>query len=151
MSESDHARVRRAPARPASKTRILAAAEAVFAERGFEGATTAAIARRAGLPKANLHYYFATKEELYRRVLGRVLDAWLERRGPSTRPSRPRSADPLHRGQDGPGAGAAAWRPGSSPGDHARRAGGQDFLETTLKSWIDAREAVCGAGSARAR
>ena len=37
---------------------LLEAAEAVFAEQGFAGATTAAIARRAGVPKANLHYYF---------------------------------------------------------------------------------------------
>src|SRR5450631_4469278 len=38
---------------------ILEAAEAVFAEHGFGGATTAAIAARAGVPKANLHYYFS--------------------------------------------------------------------------------------------
>src|SRR5579872_5317895 len=56
---------------------ILEAAEAVFAEAGFKGATTAAIAARAGVPKANLHYYFPTKEELYRSVIERVLTAWL--------------------------------------------------------------------------
>ena len=41
------------------------------------GATTAAIAQRAGLPKANLHYYFPTKETLYQTVIERVLTAWL--------------------------------------------------------------------------
>ena len=56
---------------------ILRAAEAEFADKGYEGATTASIAARAGLPKANLHYYVATKEALYRRVLEGVLDAWL--------------------------------------------------------------------------
>src|SRR4029077_7681479 len=56
---------------------LLEAAEWVFAEQGFAGATTAAIAQRAGLPKANLHYYFATKETLYRSVIERVLTAWL--------------------------------------------------------------------------
>ena len=35
---------------------ILDAAEKVFAELGFKGATTAEIALRAGIPKANLHY-----------------------------------------------------------------------------------------------
>jgi TetR/AcrR family transcriptional regulator len=57
---------------------ILEAAEAIFAEAGFKGATTAAIAARAGVPKANLHYYFPTKEALYRAVIERVLTAWLE-------------------------------------------------------------------------
>src|SRR5579871_1702965 len=56
---------------------LLDAAERAFAEHGFGGATTAAIARDAGMPKANLHYYFPTKEALYRAVVERVLNAWL--------------------------------------------------------------------------
>src|SRR3979409_1983939 len=60
-----------------SEARILDAAEQVFAEPGFSGATTAVIAAKARLPKANVHYYFGTKERLYRRVLKRILDAWL--------------------------------------------------------------------------
>jgi TetR/AcrR family transcriptional regulator len=61
----------------AQEAAILRAAEAVFAERGFSGATTAAIARLAGLPKPNVHYYFRTKEALYRAVLRRILQLWL--------------------------------------------------------------------------
>jgi TetR/AcrR family transcriptional regulator len=57
--------------------RILKAAEEVFAETGFGGATMAEIADKAGLPKANLHYYFGTKEELYRAVLDDILAVWL--------------------------------------------------------------------------
>ncbi|CAO3437929.1 TetR family transcriptional regulator C-terminal domain-containing protein [Azospirillum doebereinerae] len=57
--------------------RILKAAELVFAEAGFAGATMADIADKAGLPKANLHYYFGTKEELYRAVLDDILRLWL--------------------------------------------------------------------------
>ncbi len=72
-----------------SEARILDAAEQVFAETGFSGATTADIAGRAGLPKANVHYYFGTKERLYRQVLERILDAWLAS-GDSIRPD----ADP---------------------------------------------------------
>jgi len=64
--------------RESNETRLLEAAETVFAERGFSGATTGAIAERAGLPKANLHYYFRTKEALYRAVLANVLHLWLD-------------------------------------------------------------------------
>jgi TetR/AcrR family transcriptional regulator len=63
--------------RLANEARILKAAEEVFATAGFSGARTAAIARRAGVPKANLHYYFGTKEALYRRVLENILEVWL--------------------------------------------------------------------------
>jgi TetR/AcrR family transcriptional regulator len=68
---------RRERRRQDSEARILSAAEQVFAETGFSGATTAVIAAKARLPKANVHYYFGTKERLYRRVLKRILDAWL--------------------------------------------------------------------------
>lgn len=57
--------------------RILKAAERVFAEAGCAGATMADIADKAGLPKANLHYYFGTKEDLYRAVLDNILRLWL--------------------------------------------------------------------------
>lgn len=61
-----------------NEARILEAAEAVFAEAGFTGASMQAIAERAGLPKANLHYYFGTKESLYRTLLSRILDMWVD-------------------------------------------------------------------------
>jgi TetR/AcrR family transcriptional regulator len=64
--------------REANEARLLEAAETAFAERGFSGATTAAIAALARLPKANLHYYFRTKEALYRAVLANVLALWLD-------------------------------------------------------------------------
>ncbi|WP_366658333.1 TetR/AcrR family transcriptional regulator [Fodinicurvata sp. EGI_FJ10296] len=74
-----------APSRPAggrtrraNEARILQAAEAVFAEAGFNGATMQAIAERAGLPKANVHYYFGTKEVLYRTLLDTILDMWVD-------------------------------------------------------------------------
>jgi TetR/AcrR family transcriptional regulator len=63
--------------RQANEALILAAAERVFAGAGFGGATMAAIAEAAGLPKANLHYYFGAKQELYRTVLARTLADWL--------------------------------------------------------------------------
>jgi TetR/AcrR family transcriptional regulator len=68
----------RGQVREANETRLLDAAETIFAKSGFRGATTAAIAARAKLPKANLHYYFRTKEELYRAVLANVLGLWMD-------------------------------------------------------------------------
>ncbi len=60
-----------------STRKIIIAAEQVFSQKGFEGATTREIADRAGLPKANVHYYFSTKEDLYVQVLKDVLAEWI--------------------------------------------------------------------------
>ena len=64
--------------RVAQEAAIITAAERVFAGAGFGGATMAAIATAAGLPKPNLHYYFGSKKALYRAVLERTLHDWLE-------------------------------------------------------------------------
>ena len=64
--------------RQSNEALILEAAERVFAGAGFAGATMAAIAESSGLPKANLHYYFGSKQELYRAVLAHTLQDWLE-------------------------------------------------------------------------
>jgi TetR/AcrR family transcriptional regulator len=48
---------------------ILKAASEEFAVTGFDAAQTRDIAARAGIPKANLYYYFQSKESLYARVL----------------------------------------------------------------------------------
>ncbi|WP_342706139.1 TetR/AcrR family transcriptional regulator [Burkholderia arboris] len=69
-------RRRKAHIRESNEAHLLACAEAVFAERGLNGASTAMIAERAGLPKANLHYYFPTKLALYRRVLDDLFEDW---------------------------------------------------------------------------
>ncbi len=58
--------------------RILASALDVFAQSGFAGATLDEIAAGAGMSKPNLIYYFASKEDVYRAVLGRTLETWLE-------------------------------------------------------------------------
>jgi TetR/AcrR family transcriptional regulator len=54
-------------------TRILDAAEALFAERGYGAASTREIAERAAIGKRMLFYYFASKEAVYRAVLERVV------------------------------------------------------------------------------
>ena len=71
---------------------ILQAAEQVFARAGFQGATMAEIALRAGLPKSNLHYYFGTKAEVYRAVLGHILRLWLAETDCLTPDADPREA-----------------------------------------------------------
>jgi len=52
-----------------ARDRILKAATEVFVEKGFAGARTQAIADRAGVNKAMLHYYFRSKEHLYEEVV----------------------------------------------------------------------------------
>lgn len=47
-----------------------------FATSGFIGASTQAIAQRAGLTKPQLHYYISSKEELYEEILFSILDEW---------------------------------------------------------------------------
>ncbi len=71
---------------------ILSAAEEVFATQGYRGATTAAIAEKAGLPKANVHYYFGTKEALYHAVLEDILGLWLGELDRITEDSEPATA-----------------------------------------------------------
>lgn len=55
---------------------ILNAAEKVFALHGFKGASMMAIAHEAGLPKANIHYYFKSKSLLYSAVLESIINEW---------------------------------------------------------------------------
>jgi TetR/AcrR family transcriptional regulator len=56
---------------------IYQAAIEVFASEGLAGASTQAIADRAGLSKAQLHYYIDSKESLYRLVLQDIVDEWI--------------------------------------------------------------------------
>lgn len=58
-----------------ARTRILDAAEALFAERGFDATATTAIAAAAHVPKGLIFYYFPTKEA--------ILDTLMEERLPT--------------------------------------------------------------------
>ena len=78
--------------RQTNEALILLAAERVFARAGFSGATMAAIAEGSGLPKANLHYYFGSKDVLYRAVLARILNDWLVPTHGITQDAEPRAA-----------------------------------------------------------
>lgn len=56
-----------------TRTRIMEAASSHFAERGFDGARTQAIADEAGVNKAMLYYHFRDKEHLYIEILSNNL------------------------------------------------------------------------------
>lgn len=56
--------------------KILQAAERVFAEKGFAATSMGDIAEQAQLPRSNLHYYFKTKDDLFRAVLQDLLEVW---------------------------------------------------------------------------
>lgn len=50
---------------PDPRQRLLEAAEAVFAEKGYDGATVREICDRAGMNVAAVNYHFGDKERLY--------------------------------------------------------------------------------------
>jgi TetR/AcrR family transcriptional regulator len=52
-----------------SETKILLAAEKVFAEKGLKGARVKEIAALSGVNPALINYYFGSKENLYRTVI----------------------------------------------------------------------------------
>ena len=69
-------RVNKGRVRQKNEARILAAAENEFLKFGFEGASIKRIAETAGLPRANIHYYFGSKRQLYARLLKDIVTLW---------------------------------------------------------------------------
>src|SRR5512132_2946075 len=74
--------VRRHPARRSqqarsatSRQRLLTAAAAEFAARGFAGASVDRIARAARVNKAMIYYHFGSKAALYREILRDMFEA----------------------------------------------------------------------------
>lgn len=134
---------RRTDIRRENERAILEAAEKVFAEAGFGGATMQLIADMAGLPKANLHYYFATKEDLYRRVVQQIFEIWLDAAA---------CFDDAPGPVEGIGAYVDAKMDISRTHPHGSKVWAsevmhgapviQDYLETTLRDWTEGRIAV---------
>jgi TetR/AcrR family transcriptional regulator len=62
--------------RTRNSLQILDAAQAEFVLHGFKGTSMQSIADRAELPKANIHYYFKNKANLYQAVLEEIMFAW---------------------------------------------------------------------------
>ena len=63
-----------------TKERILTAAEALFAQRGFEGASLRQLTAAAGVNLAAVNYHFGSKDNLVEEVFKRRLDQLNARR-----------------------------------------------------------------------
>ena len=61
-----------------NEARIVRAALDVFSSNGYRGSTVDQIADTAGMSKANILYYFNTKQDIYAAVLARTLTVWLD-------------------------------------------------------------------------
>lgn len=76
-----------------SRSKILDVSEALFARKGYSGVGLREVAQNVGLGKSSLFHHFATKLDLYREVLARVLErlevglapAFQSDRGPAER------------------------------------------------------------------
>lgn len=129
--------------RKENEAAILKAAEEVFAEYGFKGATTQMIAEKAGIPKANLHYYFPTKLALYRKVVDTIFQIWLASANSFDECDDPVEAltryinEKMDISRAHP-MGSKVWA-----NEIIHKAPViQDYLETTLREWTDSRIAV---------
>ena len=129
--------------RKANEALILEAAERVFALSGYQGATIAQIAREAGLPKANVHYYFKTKLDLYRQVLEQILDDWMEEASTFEKYPGPEQAlrayvqAKMEFSRKRP-FGSRVWASEVMSGAPVM----EGFLGTTLKKWVDDRARI---------
>ncbi|QUM75857.1 TetR family transcriptional regulator C-terminal domain-containing protein [Moritella sp. 24] len=63
--------------RKKNEGKILKAASQVFASEGYAATKTIDIAKLAGVPKANVYYYFGNKETLYTAVLETIIEPLL--------------------------------------------------------------------------
>ena len=79
--------------RTATRARVLDAAEALFANHGYDATSTDAILASAAISRGALYHHFATKQEVFEAVFERVSDGAIERAVRSARRSdSPREA-----------------------------------------------------------
>lgn len=62
--------------RQKNKAIIFNAAKKEFVTYGFKGASIKRIAERAGIARANIHYYFQDKTDLYQQLLSNIIAVW---------------------------------------------------------------------------
>lgn len=67
----------RTPRGEARHAALLEAAQAVFLEQGYEGASIEEIVRRVGGSKASLYAYFGSKEKLFWEVLNQLSEQFM--------------------------------------------------------------------------
>jgi AcrR family transcriptional regulator len=78
LQYNGHDRLERPSVRATTREQFIAAAQHLFAERGFYGTSIAAIAEELGLTKQALLHHFGSKEKLYGEVLQRLSGPLLE-------------------------------------------------------------------------
>jgi TetR/AcrR family transcriptional regulator len=61
-----------APAEQAGRDRILAVAIRSFSEAGYDGTTTAGVAREAGVTQPLVHHHFGSKDGLWRAAMAEL-------------------------------------------------------------------------------
>lgn len=65
-------------ARGANRAKLIEAAYAVLAERGYEATSVKAVAQAAGVAPGLIHYYFASKEDLLAAVVEDAAERYAE-------------------------------------------------------------------------
>ncbi|WP_036186366.1 TetR/AcrR family transcriptional regulator [Marinimicrobium agarilyticum] len=75
-NETPTGKYRAGKIRDRNLTNIVKAAEEEFVQHGYRGTSIQAIADRAQIPKANVHYYFKSKSNLYIAVLDNLIHLW---------------------------------------------------------------------------
>jgi AcrR family transcriptional regulator len=114
---------------PRQRERLLRAAASEFAQRGYAGASSESISRRAGMSKATFYEHFANKEQCILALFDRAAEVVIEAMGQAARGA---GGDPSSRMK----AGTRAFL--SSLSEHP------EFAQTLLVE-------IIGAGPAAAR
>ena len=132
------------------KALILKAAEKVFARQGLKGTRLFEIANEARLPKANLLYYFQSKEDIYRAVCQDILETWLGALGEISADDNPKKAIESYITSK---MNLSFSRPNASKVFALEIIAGApvigDYLEKDLKSWVDRQASVFETWQAR--
>ncbi|WP_223270332.1 TetR/AcrR family transcriptional regulator [Colwellia sp. C1TZA3] len=74
--EQEQDKVLEGSIRQKNKAIILQAAKKEFVTYGFKGASIKRIAERANIARANIHYYFQDKTDLYQQLLSNIIAVW---------------------------------------------------------------------------
>jgi TetR/AcrR family transcriptional regulator len=132
--------------RQKNKAIILDAAKKEFVTYGFKGASIKRIAERANIPRANIHYYFQDKTDLYQQLLNNIIKVWNENFDTLDAAHKPKialsayiRAKVMHSRDD----------PDSSKIFASELIHGSpvlnDYLNTDFKKWINSKVAVIEA------
>ena len=100
------------------RDQILDAANALFAERGYDEVTIEDVARAAGVARGLVHHYFGGRKEVYVALLERLAAGREEElRPPTGRSARARVADSVSRWLDWTGTNRTIYLGTIAPGE----------------------------------